>query len=176
MCLHNTGHCKSVKNLFCHVHRQHVHLHVQISDFPTASRSALQKKQRVFVISLVSKMARLGEAARNQAIGMLVAGFTKAEVARRLNCHPTTISRLQRRYQHTGNVKDLPKSGRPRVTTRRQDVNIRVTHLRERFIPAAETARRIRTIHGYVNLSQSIRIASAKIFMANLNLTSVLAN
>ena len=98
-------------------------------------------------------MARLGEAVRNQAIGMLVAGSTKAEVARRLNCHPTTISRLQRRYQHTGNVKDLPKSGRPRVTTRRQDVNIRVTHLRDRFTPAAETARRIRTIHGYVNLS-----------------------
>ena len=110
-------------------------------------------------------MARLGEAVRNQAIGMLIAGFTKTEVARRLNSHPTTISRLQRRYQHTGNVKDQPTSGRPRVTTRRQDANIRVTHLRDRFTPSAETARRIRTIHGYVNLSPIHKNCASQIFL-----------
>ena len=61
------------------------------------------------------------------------------KVARRLNCHPSTIARLQRRYQHARTVKDLPKSGRPRVTTRRQDINMRMTRLRDRFTPAAAT-------------------------------------
>ena len=95
------------------------------------------------------EMPRLSEASRSQAIGMLVAGVTKSEVARRLNCHTSTISRLLRRYQ--GDVKDMPKSGRPRTITRRQDVSIRVTHLRDRFTSASDSARRTRGTHGYVN-------------------------
>ncbi|XP_060554469.1 uncharacterized protein LOC132715480 [Ruditapes philippinarum] len=93
-------------------------------------------------------MPRLAEHLRNQAIGLLEAGVSKIDVARRFNCHVSTITRLQNRYNASGSVKDLPKSGRPRITTRRQDVNIRVGHLRNRFEAASSTARRTIGTHG----------------------------
>ena len=54
---------------------------------------------------------------RNQAIDMLEAGVSQSEVARRFNCHNTTIGRLQRRYQQTGTTDARLRSGRPLVTT-----------------------------------------------------------
>ena len=129
-----------------------VPLHVRTNNCPTACRLALNKTNfESSLVCIIPNMPRLDESKRNQAIGMLAVGVTKSEVERRLNCHPSTIARLFRRYRQTGTVKDLPKSGRPRITTRRQDIHIRVTHLRDRFIPATETAGQIRTIHEYVN-------------------------
>lgn len=86
-------------------------------------------------------MARLSEADRNRIIGMLQAGLSKREVARRMNCTRATIYRTWARFQQLGNVRDLPRSGRPKVTTRNQDRYIRLTHARDRFKPATETAR-----------------------------------
>jgi hypothetical protein len=33
----------------------------------------------------------------------------------------TVVSRLVRKHTHTNNEKDLPRSGRPRVTSHRED-------------------------------------------------------
>ena len=44
-----------------------------------------------------------------------------------------TITRLLTRYRLYGTVIDLRQSGRPRVTTARQDRHIRTSHLRNRF-------------------------------------------
>jgi hypothetical protein len=41
----------------------------------------------------------------------------------------------------TGTTSDRPRSGRPRVTTLRQDRHIRFIHLRNRFDTAVHTAR-----------------------------------
>ncbi len=86
-------------------------------------------------------MPRLNNADRNQAIGMLDAGNSQLRVARRFHVHPSTINRLLNRYQTTGTVNDRRRSGTPRVTTDRQDRNIRLRHLRNRFLTAASTAR-----------------------------------
>ena len=75
---------------------------------------------------------------------MLLHGITQKEVARRLNMTQSTISRLRRRLEDTTSVKDRPRSGRPRTTTRRQDRQIRLTHLRNRFQTAEQTAATIR--------------------------------
>ena len=53
----------------------------------------------------------------------------------------STISRLVQRYNVTGSVKDRPRPGAQRITTRRQDVYIRLRHLRNRFLTASATAR-----------------------------------
>ena len=74
---------------------------------------------------------------------MLTAGLTSREVARRLTCSHATIVRLQRRAHETGSVDDRPRSGRPRVTSRQQDRRIRAAHLRNRFLKATETAKKI---------------------------------
>ena len=58
---------------------------------------------------------------RDRAIVMLTAGMSARDVARHFICHESAISRLLNRFQQTGNVADLPRSGRPRKTTPRKD-------------------------------------------------------
>jgi hypothetical protein len=42
-------------------------------------------------------------------------------IGRQMGYHYTVVSRLVRKYTQTNNVKDLPRSGRPRVTSDRDD-------------------------------------------------------
>jgi transposase len=84
-------------------------------------------------------MPRLNEAQCNNAIGRLEAGESKTAVARIFNMFQSTISRLWDRYQKNGLTRDLPKSGRPKVTTA-QDRYIRLRLLCERFTTATFTA------------------------------------
>ena len=86
-------------------------------------------------------MARLTEAERNVAIGMLLTGASQANTARLMRCNRSTIVDLWRRYQQHGTVADRPRVGRPRVTTPQQDLYIRVTHARNRRQTAVATAR-----------------------------------
>ena len=61
--------------------------------------------------------------------------------------HVSTIERLVRRLRETGRVADRPRSGRPRVTSQRQDRAIRLDHLRNRQLTATETA--VNTVDGH---------------------------
>lgn len=79
---------------------------------------------------------------------MLQSGSTQMHVARAFDVHRTQISRLWTRYRETGSIKDRPRSGRPKVTTLRQDRHIRLQHLRNRFLQATETARTTVGTHG----------------------------
>ena len=95
-------------------------------------------------------MPRLGTYARHRAIGIIQAGTPKRDVALWFGVHRNTISSLWRRFQTTGSGSDRPRSGRPRVTSQRQDQYIRVTYSRNRFQPASVTSRTIpglRRIH-----------------------------
>ena len=77
-----------------------------------------------------------------QAIGMLSIGTSKRNVARLMNCNRSTIIDLWNRYQQQGHARDRPRTGRPRVTTANQDRYMRLSHARDRFLSAAETARK----------------------------------
>ena len=81
-------------------------------------------------------MARLTEVQRGQAIALLMQGQTQ----RQFGVNVSTIERLVRRLRETGRLADRPRTGRPRVTTRRQDRAIRLAHLRNRYVTATETA------------------------------------
>ena len=85
-------------------------------------------------------MPRLSEVQRERAIGMLEAGQTRQAVARHFDCHISTIYRLQERVQDTGSTRDRPRSGRPRVTSQRQDRRIVRNHVISPFTTATETA------------------------------------
>ena len=74
---------------------------------------------------------------------MIRAGVSQNEVSRQFGVHRNTISALWRRYQQSGNTRDHRRSGRPLVTSLRQNTYIRVTHLRNRLQTAALTARSI---------------------------------
>ena len=87
------------------------------------------------------RMPRLTQIQRNQAIGRLEAGESALHVARQFNVHISTIYRLQERYNTTQTTDDRPRSGRPRVTTPRQDRQITRHHQRDPFRPDSQTAR-----------------------------------
>ena len=81
-------------------------------------------------------MPRLQIFERGRATAFLEAGVPVKEVARRLGVSPNAIRRLRAKFQETGEVKDLPRSGRPRVTSVRQDTCMSI-------INKAETRRKL---------------------------------
>ena len=85
-------------------------------------------------------MPRLTNVERNRAVQLLLGGNSQNAVARTLNVHKSTISRLYIRLRVTGTTADRPRTGRPKVTTPRQDRFIRLQHLRNRFRTAQKTA------------------------------------
>ena len=86
-------------------------------------------------------MPRLSLRDRDHALGQLVAGWHADDVAADFGYHVSTIYRMLERHRVTGDDSDCRRSGRPRVTSVRQDRFIRLTHLRNRFQSAAVTLR-----------------------------------
>ena len=102
-------------------------------------------------------MPRLSNDERNQAVTMLLRGCTQQEVATAFGVHQATVQRLQSRLRMFGNTNDRPRSGRPRVTTGRQDRHIRLTHLRNRMQTAVQTAATTAGIHNQRISDQTVR-------------------
>ena len=65
-------------------------------------------------------------------------------VAMAFNTSRQSIDRIRQRYAASGDVKDLPRSGRPRAKNRAEDQLITNTTLRNRFTNAPTTTRWIR--------------------------------
>ena len=84
-------------------------------------------------------MPRLRKDERLQVFVLLSSGTSVDDVARQFNCHRHTISRTRDRFQQTGDISDRSRSGRPKVTTARQDRLIVRTHLLQRFNTASST-------------------------------------
>ena len=85
-------------------------------------------------------MPRIPAHLRERAIGMLNSGTPTEQVAAHVGSSVQAVRSLRRRFTQTGSTADLPRSGRPRVTTRAQDRYILSQHLRNRFLPATVTA------------------------------------
>ena len=66
-------------------------------------------------------MPRLSSDQRQCALGILQGGLSYREVAHRLGCSHQMISALVDRDTLHNSADDRPRSGRPRVTTARQD-------------------------------------------------------
>ena len=78
---------------------------------------------------------------RSMIIGMNEAGMKQKDIAQRLNIHRHTVRNTIRRFRLTGPTSELPRSGRPRITTTRDDQYIQTSQLRARFRGATFTAR-----------------------------------
>ncbi|XP_067670865.1 uncharacterized protein [Haliotis asinina] len=102
-------------------------------------------------------MPRLTSAQRNQAIGRLEAGHTAKAVANHFHVNVRTIYRLQERFRTTNTTDDRPRTGRPRVTTRRQDRHIVRRHVQTPFQQASETARQTIGTYGRPLSTSTVR-------------------
>ena len=78
-------------------------------------------------------MPRLSLNESHQATRFILAGVSQSEIARRLGVAQSTIPRLHESLDTTGSTSDRLRSGRPRETTPRQNLQIRLIHLRNRF-------------------------------------------
>ena len=94
-------------------------------------------------------MPKLSNLDRARALGFLEAGWTQHAVAAHFGICRKTVSRLQSRYRKTGDVKDRERSGRPRVTTQRQDRYIETTAVRKRFVTARSIQQSLNQAAGY---------------------------
>ena len=102
-------------------------------------------------------LPRLSNDERNRAVTMLLQGATQQEVATALGIHQPTVHRLPGRLVQFGNTNDRPRSGRPRVTTARQDCLMRLTHLRNRTQTAVEPAITTPGTHNHRISAQAVR-------------------
>ena len=93
-------------------------------------------------------MVRLSQLDRGRAIAVILQDRSQRDVAQQFWVHESTISRLVQRLRATGRLTDRPRSGRPRVTTQRQDRRILLVHLRNRLRMATEAAREVIGTHG----------------------------
>jgi hypothetical protein len=64
---------------------------------------------------------RISEAQIWQIIGMHTTGTSFKASVRQMGYHYTVVSRLVRKHTQTNNVKGLPRSGRPRIASDRDD-------------------------------------------------------
>ena len=73
------------------------------------------------------KMVKLSIADQTKAIGHLEAVWKQRDVAVLFDVSHSTKSKLRLRYRDTHDVKDRPKSGRPRSSTDRVDRSNRLS-------------------------------------------------
>ncbi|ELU16984.1 hypothetical protein CAPTEDRAFT_201866, partial [Capitella teleta] len=84
---------------------------------------------------------------RELSRSLLDRGVKPGTIARQMECNASTIRCLHQRAAETGSTTDRLRTGRPKVTTERQDRQIRRAQIQNRFKIAVVTARGTREIH-----------------------------
>ena len=111
---------------------------------------------------------KLSNLDRARALGQLQAGQSSRRVAMAFNTSRQSIDRIRQRYAASGDVKDLPRSGRPRATNRAEDRLITNTMLRNRLTNAPTTTRRIRQQRGAGGIPVSVQTIRNRLHAAGL--------
>jgi transposase len=69
-------------------------------------------------------MGKLSHSTRIQIIGFYFMSLTNEQISIALECDERTVENWINRYNETGDIEALPRSGRPRVTTRADEEDI----------------------------------------------------
>ena len=85
-------------------------------------------------------MPVLSHEERHVALGLLQGGMSCRDVAKRMNCHHSTVARLVERYKATASVRSRRRGGQPRVATKEHGRHIVLLRLRNKFQNATQKA------------------------------------
>ena len=85
---------------------------------------APSKRPQIKKSSCSFNMEKLTINERWRLSGMLYAGMRINDIARWVNVHKNTVQRWRARNLAIGHLKDLPRSGRPRITGATQGASI----------------------------------------------------
>ena len=69
----------------------------------------------------MNRRHELTECVRGQIVGQIRLGLRQSDVAETFNITQGAVSKICAKFRNSGHVKNFPRSGRPRVTTRRED-------------------------------------------------------
>lgn len=81
------------------------------------------------------KIRELTDGERRQIVILREEGISVGRIARRFRCCRQTVYRVCKRHEETGNERKLPRGGRPRVTTNREDRRLLTIARLMRFNP-----------------------------------------
>lgn len=111
------------------------------------------------------KRPQISEALRGQIILLYRQGVSQVKIAKTIKCSRCAVQNTIKRFQQTGTYRNLPKSGRKRVTTAREDRLIELTALRDRRQSAVGISSELR---GQLNTVVSVRTIRRRLAAANL--------
>lgn len=122
----------------CYTQFDHVYPQHSLQRKPL--QSVKKENQKFSSLNAIIEMPRLSKENCERCVGMLQAVMSQHAVAATVGTSQTTVSLLWRRFQTTGSTDDRPRSGRPNVTNPRAKSQIRLLHLRNRFLTVVDSA------------------------------------
>ncbi|GFW01901.1 HTH_Tnp_Tc3_2 domain-containing protein [Trichonephila clavipes] len=107
---------------------------------------------------VLAERKHLEDFLRGRIIGRLECGRTHLEVSEELGIAQSVISRLWQRFQDDGNVSRCYSTGRPRVTTPKEDryIYLAVTAKRNRRSTASDLSRQLSSATGTTVSKQTV--------------------
>lgn len=118
-----------------------------------------------FNIDIMPKRPQISAALRGQIILLYRQEVSQVKIAKTIKYSRCALQNTIKRYQQTGTYINLPKSGRKRVTTAREDRFIELTALRDRHQSAIGISGELR---GQLNKVVSVRTVRRRLAAANL--------
>ncbi|GFW32138.1 transposable element Tcb2 transposase [Trichonephila clavipes] len=106
---------------------------------------------------MMAQRCQLDMFTKGRIVAMVESSRSQAKVSQILNVDQSGISRLWQRFQRTGYVTRQPVSGRPRVTTPRQDRHLVISARRQRDSTA-------RALGSALTVAPGIRISRQTVY------------
>ena len=140
-------------------------------DIASQFKVSVRTIQRINVVRLLegkekkrAKKPRTTEAQRAVARPLLAEGYSQTKVASRTNMSQASVCNAKRRFEDTGSDRNRKCSGRPRISTPRDDRFIERRSLKDRFKPATK----LKENWEEVGVHASVRTIRRRLCAANL--------
>jgi transposase len=100
---------------------------------------------------------RLTDSAKLEAISMIKKGCSYKQIATTIGTSKSTIHNIIERYEQTGSVKERARSGRPRISTPREDRILLQITKKNKSLPSHQLAKNWKLSSGLTASSSLVR-------------------